>query len=398
MVAACPFPSPQGSQVFAGQMCEQLARRGHEVHLLTYGQGSPVEDRGFRHHRIRRLPGDDASRSGPRPLKPVLDVLLARELLRILDTAPFDVIHCHNYEAAVAGLAVRVRSKVGVVYHSHNLMGDELATYFGGRTSRAAARIVGRLLDATVPRAADQVIALCDFTADALRARGVRSDCISVIAPAVADEGPASPPPSARRALGLPAEGTIIGYCGNLDAYQNLDLLLDAFAIVAATGEARLLIATHGADPAFSRALAARGIEARTLLVTARSWPEARLAMEACDVLVLPRRYGSGLPIKLLNYSSLGRPVVAAGCGSKVLGDGVDALVVPDGDPAALAAAIVRLCTEPALRTRLGAAARARFLRDFTWDAVLPAVESVYERCKALSARGFRYNVGSRES
>ena len=49
--------------------------------------------------------------------------------------------------------------------------------------------------------------------------------------------------------------------------------------------------------------------------------------MEASDVLVLPRCHGSGLPIKLLNYLSLGRAVVAAGCGAKVLIDREDGVV-----------------------------------------------------------------------
>jgi glycosyltransferase involved in cell wall biosynthesis len=378
-------------------MCERLAARGHEVHLVTYGQGSAVEDRGFRHHRIRRLPGDDASRSGPRPLKPVLDALLARALVALLSRLRFDVVHCHNYEAAVVGLAARMRCKVPVVYHSHNLMGDELATYFGSRSSRKAAGVLGRLLDVTVPRAADHVIALCKFSADVLSSSGVSEDRIAVIAPAVDDCGPACDAARARAALGLRADGEVIGYCGNLDRYQNLELLLDAFGILARRRDARLLIATHAEDGAFARTIAERGLAERATVVNVQSWRDARRAMEACDVLVLPRRYGSGVPIKLLNYLSLGRPVVAAGCGSKVLVDGVDALLTADDDARALAGTLVRLLADGDARTRLGAAGRARFLRDFTWDAVLPAVERVYGRCGGGAAGYSRYEVGGEE-
>jgi glycosyltransferase involved in cell wall biosynthesis len=382
IVAACPFPSPQGSQVFVSQMSEQLARRGHEVHLFTYGQGQAVEDRGFRHHRTRRLPADDASRSGPRPIKPMLDGLLARLLIRVLASAPFDVVHCHNYEAALVGLAARLRCGVPVVYHSHNLMGDELPTYFSGRARRLAAGAFGRFLDSTVPRSANHVIALCRFSAAVLGSKGVRAERMSVIAPAVEDEGAARPAASARAELGLGIDGPVVGYCGNLDAYQSLDLLLDAVALIGRDRGVRLLIATHARDARFEAALAARSLTRCTVFVDARVWAQARTAMEAADVLVLPRRHGSGWPIKLLNYLSLGRPVVAAGCGAKFLYHGRDALLAPDGDPAALASAIRALLDDARLARRLATAARSRFLREFTWDAVLPAVEHVHERCR----------------
>jgi len=155
MVAACPFPSPQGSQIFVGQMCERLAARGHEVHLLTYGQGCQVSGRGYRHHRIRRLPGDDAIRSGPTMIKPVLDLLLVAALDRLVTEQHIELLHCHNYEAAVVGLAVRTRRRVPVVYHSHNLMGDELATYFHRPLTRVLAGAAGRFLDASVPSRAN---------------------------------------------------------------------------------------------------------------------------------------------------------------------------------------------------------------------------------------------------
>jgi glycosyltransferase involved in cell wall biosynthesis len=386
--------------VLVGQMCERLAARGHEVHLLTYGQGHAVGDRGFSHHRIRRLPGDDASRSGPRAVKPALDALLLRELVRVLGTAPFDVLHCHNYEAAVVGLAARVRRGVPVVYHSHNLMSDELATYFGSRGAQTVAGALGRLLDRTVPRAADHVIALCGYSAEALRDCGVSEDRLSVIAPAVQDEGPARPPVAARRGLHLADDAEVVGYCGNLDNYQNLELLLDGFAVLARERQARLLVVTHTPDARFSRALAVRNLQERTVVHAAATWADARSAMEACDVLVLPRRHGSGWPIKLLNYLSLGRPIVAAGCGAKILHDGVDALVTSDADAAALARTIGRLLADAALRRRLGDAGRARFLREFTWSALLPAVEDVYRFCrrpKTLPQSRMRYIVGERK-
>jgi glycosyltransferase involved in cell wall biosynthesis len=59
--------------------------------------------------------------------------------------------------------------------------------------------------------------------------------------------------------------------------------------------------------------------------------------------------------------------------------DGVDGLLVPAGDPGALAAAMARLAGDPELRERLGAAALVR-ARDFTPEVVMPQMEQLYRQ------------------
>jgi 1,2-diacylglycerol 3-alpha-glucosyltransferase len=416
LVAACPFPSLQGSQVFVGQMAERLAAAGHDVHLLTYGQGAEQVGRGYRHHRIARLPGDDSRRSGPNAAKPVLDAMLAARLVSLVRRERIDLVHAHNYEAAAAALVAKIATRVPVVYHSHNLMGDELATYYSRPLARRAAMLAGALLDREIPRRADAVVALCAWSAARLLEAGCPAARLHVIPPAVADDGAVPDGAAARRALGIADGDYVVGYVGNLDAYQNLPLLLEAFgrlrrscpggdgrqAAESAAGEAgrdagggetlvgqggaggapraraRLLIATHSRSADFRRFAAAYGFGDALLVVDATGYAEARLAITASDVLALPRRLGSGYPVKLLNFMSAGRAVVSAGCGSKVLRDGVDGLVVGDDDPDAFAAALDRCRADPALRAQLGKQARQSFLAGMTWEAVLPQIEGVY--------------------
>ncbi len=389
LVAAFPFPAPQGSQVFVGQMAERLVAAGHEVHLLTYGQGSQQTGRGYRHHRIARVPGDDSRRSGPRLIKPLLDAMLASRLASLCREQRIQIVHAHNYEAAIAALAARARTGVPVVYHSHNLMGDELETYFASGPARRLASAAGRLLDRHVAQRADRTIALCEWSAARLRSAGCSDAALSVIPPAVEDEGPLEGDGAVRAELGLGAGDFVVGYCGNLDAYQNIPLLLRAVARLtaparapreAATGTTlRLLVVTHAPSQALRVAAAQVGLGDCLQVVEAAGHREARRAMAACDLLALPRRLGSGYPVKLLNYMSAAKAVVAAGCGSKVLRDGVDGIVVADDDAMALAAAIDRCRREPSRRDALGRAARRTYLERLTWQAVLPQIEGVYE-------------------
>lgn len=392
LVAACPFPSPQGSQVFVGQMAERLAAAGHAVHLLTYGQGMEQVGRGYRHHRIARLPGDDSGRSGPNAAKPLLDAMLAWRLVRLVREERIDVVHAHNYEAAVASLVARAATGVPVVYHSHNLMGDELETYFDSRPARLVASLAGRALDRSVPSRADRVIALCEWSAARLREAGCAAASVVVIPPAVDDEGPLPVRTEDRLALGLDPHELVVGYCGNLDAYQNLPLLVEGFrrALRQAGGGVRLLVASHAVSGEFRRAVADAGVGDAVRVLEVHGHAEARRALAVSDVAALPRRLGSGYPVKLLNSMSAAKAVISAGCGSKVLRDGIDGLVVGDDDPTALARAIDRCRRDPAERGRLGEEARRTFLGRMTWDVVLPQIEHVYEGLREPRVHGAR--------
>ena len=78
------------------------------------------------------------------------------------------------------------------------------------------------------------------------------------------------------------------------------------------------------------------------------------------------------MPNKVWQAMAVGRPIVTADgpAPRELLTDGVDALLVPPGDPDALADALRRLAADPGLRARLGAAARARYVSRGTPAAV----------------------------
>ena len=88
-----------------------------------------------------------------------------------------------------------------------------------------------------------------------------------------------------------------------------------------------------------------------------------------------------------------GRAVVisAAGGAEELVTDNVDALTHAPGDAADLAACIARLAVDPALRARLGAAARQSALRQFDADAFTRAFIHVYQEARAGVAIDVRH-------
>lgn len=90
--------------------------------------------------------------------------------------------------------------------------------------------------------------------------------------------------------------------------------------------------------------------------------PDPAPFLDAADLFVLPSR-AEGLPLALLEAMAAGLAVVATRCGSGVvdaLDGGAAGVLVPPGDPAALAAAVRTLVADPERRVTLAAAARAR--------------------------------------
>jgi glycosyltransferase involved in cell wall biosynthesis len=135
---------------------------------------------------------------------------------------------------------------------------------------------------------------------------------------------------------------------------------------------ATLLLVGDGPERArierFARSLEVPAIFTGT--VPHHELPAYLAAMDAAVILAarkVPFHYS---PLKLAEYLAAGLPVVAPGTGQPAerLTDGVDAIVVPPHDVAALGAALRRLHDDPEERTRLGKAARAAAETEWSWD------------------------------
>jgi glycosyltransferase involved in cell wall biosynthesis/protein involved in polysaccharide export with SLBB domain len=375
MVAACPFPSLRGSQVLVRELAETLANQGHSVHVVTYPTAQHmVAVRRIAIHRVPKFPGLWTARPfGWQKL--VLDLLLVGLLYRVVRRERIQVIHAHNVEGPLIAFLVRLLTGVPVVYHAHNALSDELPCYFRGRLTRRVAGRLGSFVDNRLARWSDASIALTDRLGAFLAMRG-GAGRVAVIPPAVA------PLRSAMRPARRRERSPVILYAGNLDPYQDLDLLVSAFDRVSAVEpSARLVLVTHRATHAETTRRAARLAERPGVsIASASTFAAVRREMACADVVVCPRGSWSGFPIKVLNYMNLGRPVVQARASAHAVSDGVDGLVFTEGDPRSLARSIVRVLQDPALGARLGHEARQSVKERYSWSKTLPSVVGVYRK------------------
>ena len=128
------------------------------------------------------------------------------------------------------------------------------------------------------------------------------------------DEATPDAAAAVRRGLGLGEQTPLVLYTGTFEAYQGLDLLFAAMAIVGASRpDARLVLAGGKPDQvAAARGQAkAAGIGDVTVFAGERPASEIPAYLLAADVLVSPRSRGTNTPLKIYQYLRSGKPIVA---------------------------------------------------------------------------------------
>lgn len=169
-------------------------------------------------------------------------------------------------------------------------------------------------------------------------------------------------------------------FVGRAEERKGLPILLRAFEALVARTPARLAIAGSEpdevrrllADPSLERHLDLHGRVERQEL--------GRLLAES-DLLCAPSLSGESFGMVLTEAFAAGTPVVASGIAGyrDVVTDGVDGVLVPPGDPQALAEELQRASEEPERLRTMGRAARESSKR-FAWPEVARRVVSVYEK------------------
>jgi glycosyltransferase involved in cell wall biosynthesis len=167
---------------------------------------------------------------------------------------------------------------------------------------------------------------------------------------------------------------------GRLHPKKGFDVLIAALALLRDQGQGfDCEIAGEGDERARLEGLIAQhGLADRVRLVGWRGDVSAFLA--AGDVFAFPS-YQEGFPLVLLEAMAVGLPVASAAISGPVemIDDGVDGVLVPPGDPAALAAALAGLIAAPRKAVALGLAARAKVLEGYGPESLKRRLDAVLD-------------------
>ncbi|MCL2419393.1 MAG: glycosyltransferase family 4 protein [Conexibacteraceae bacterium] len=176
---------------------------------------------------------------------------------------------------------------------------------------------------------------------------------------------------AARRDLGLPEDGLIVGSVGRLDSWKGFDVMLASVpAVLERHPDVTFVIVggPHEFNPGHATELAEQarrlGLGDRVRLVGPQRNPETW--MQAMDVFIHAAQ-NEPFGLVVIEAMALGKAVIASAEGgpTEVITPGADGLLSPYGDARALAQATVRLLGDPGLRSGLGAEAQRR-AQDFS--------------------------------
>jgi len=356
LVSPYSWTTPGGVNTHIASLAAQLRARGHEVRILAPADG-PVDAGVVSLGGTFGIPFNGAVARlafGPR---------VPGRVRVALRRARADVIHVHEPFTPSTTLLASISARVPVVATFHASVHSRLYRIAGFPLRPLWKKFAVKI---AVSQAARD-------TVEGVFGPGVRIIPNGVDVAHYADTGP--PSPTGREVL----------YFGRLETRKGPQILVQALpALFKAAPGAHIVIAGDG--PLREKLEESVPAALRKNVILTGHFDEAdRLALlSASTVVALPAIGGESFGITLAEAMAAGRPVVASAIPgyAAVARGGLDALLVPPGDPQALAEGIAALLRDPSRAAALGAAARER-ARTFDWPVVADQVEEAYH--EALS-------------
>jgi glycosyltransferase involved in cell wall biosynthesis len=328
----------------------------------------------FRHYPMCRL------------VNPALDARTVWRLVRIFRAERPTIVHTFDTKPGVWGRIAARLAGVPVVVGTLPGLGSLYASpSWKGRLIR----LVYEPLQSLASRWADLTIVQNSDDARELERRGVVPRGRGTIIPGSgvrtevftlsSSNGAQS---KLRSDLGLDGSGLVVTMVSRIVRAKGV---LDFAAAARMVREAEPGIAFLLVGPADADSLDALTADELKELDRSVTWigprRDVKELLALSDVFVFPSFYREGIPRVLLEAASMGLPLVAAaGPGSNdVVEDGVNGLLVPPKDAAAIADAVLRLARAPELRARFSREARERAVAHFDLSVVAEQTRSLYE-------------------
>lgn len=357
MLAPEPFFQPRGTPFSEYHRIKVLAELGYHVDLVTYPFGRDVDLPNLRIFRCAKPPFLDKVSIGPSLPKVILDVFLCVTAFQCTKLQKYDAIHSHE-EAGFLGIWLARRLKIPHLYDMHSSLPQQLTNF-----RYAQFKVIKRLFDLVESKMIKEsrvVITICEELQASVVAAGA-GERAHLIENSMGGEmdGTSTELVDVRSNFDIDPSQPIILYTGTFEAYQGLEMFLDATGRLARTHpQIRCLIV--GGEPA--QVEAARNIvgsENKTIIFAGQRAPEEIPSfVEAADILVSPRISGTNTPLKIYSYLRSGRPIVATKLRTHTQVLSPETAILVEPEPEAFAKAIGHLLDHPADGERIAHAAR----------------------------------------
>ncbi len=380
LIAPQPFYQDRGTPIAVRLLAQTLGEQGHDVHLLVFHEGEKIAIPNVTIHRNIALPRISNIKPGLSLKKLICDFFLFIKCIQLIRTYEFDLIHAVE-ESVFMAMVVKKIFKIPYVYDMDSCMSLQLVDKF------PSLQLIRRLMEWLEKRAvinSSGVVAVCQALADIARRFApdkyiARIEDITLLATDSEGNDPL------REGLGI--TGLMVMYVGNLEKYQGIDLLMESFqkALTEKEDLSLVIIGGNKEDILFYQQRAKQlGIHKNVFFCGPRPVQLLGYYLSQADILVSPRIQGNNTPMKIYSYLDSGKAVLATRLPThtQVLDDTIACLVNPA--TMEMAAGIVTLAKDTALRGNLGLNARKRVKEEYSLPALQRKVAVFYKNLSFL--------------
>jgi glycosyltransferase involved in cell wall biosynthesis len=389
-----------GQNIYVAQVACHLARLGYHVDVFTRRDAANLPEVLDWQPRVRvvHVPAGPARYVRKEELLPLMGEFSRYVCDFARARGGYVVTHANFFMSALVAMALKRALGVPFVVTFHAL-GRVRRLHQSDADQFPAERM--DIEDAAIAHA-DAVIAECPQDEDDLVTLYRASRRKLALIPCGFDKSEFWPiaRPFARRALGLDPKERILLNIGRLVPRKGIDNAVRALGILAREHRiaARLLVVGGNSDlpcpvltPEIGRLqalAAAEGVAERVMFTGRRSREFLKLYYSAADVFVTTPWY-EPFGITPLESMACGTPVAGADVGGirYSVADGLTGHLVPPKDPARLAAALARMCTDADHRRELGRNAIDRVHEQFTWAKVTRSIDALYQAVSSATER-----------
>lgn len=349
-----------GAQEHVFNLVSRLDREFYDVSVVSLSSGSAVR-------KLQRAGIDTVVIDDPD------DVIATATLAAYLTDARADVVHNHMYRAEIVGTKAAIA--LGEAGHRRPWL---ISTVHSSRVRSGEDQEQVRRLTPQM----NHLIAVSRAIEAKIEAEGRTGAPVSLIYNGVDLERYDHQEPccTLREEFGMEPDAVIVGVVGRLETEKGHPTLLEAWPLVLErVPNAYLLIVGEGSRlDALHQIAIEQGVERHVIFTGRRDDIPAITA--AFDVAVLPS-YREAQGLTILEAMALARPVVASNVGGipEMIQHGVNGMLVPPQDPAALAGSIALLLTDHPLADMLGRAGHDTVHDRFCIQLMVNAVQELYD-------------------
>jgi N-acetyl-alpha-D-glucosaminyl L-malate synthase BshA len=361
------YPSVGGSGILASALGENLARRGHEVHFISYERPfrMPADTPKLRFHPV--VINDYGLFKYPDYTLP-----LSVKMAEVSRDHRLDILHVH-YAVPHATAAILARSMLPPAQQ------PRLVTTLHGTDTTLLGRDPGYGPAIThALKCSDAITTVSAYLKKETQHLLAIDRPIEVIHNFFDPRPPRRSREEVRRELGLRDEAMII-HSSNLRPLKRIDLLLQTAARIRPRESFKLVILAGGNFAPFMGQVRQLGIEDR--VIVRENVNDIEDYLQAADLGLFTSETES-FCLSILEAMCFACPSVAPRVGGipEVIEDNMSGLLVPFGDTRIMAEAVENLIQDPARRRALGRAAQHRAATRFTAQIIVPHYEALYRQ------------------